>query len=127
MGVQHTAPVPPPPLTMPKTHLLTFPGRTTGGSRTATSCPTGEAVAAIQGWARRAGTPTSLRCTHSPEATRCRAGGVFQPADRKACLLCDMKCWLVLVCFRGFDMFACQVGDGGSRPASSRTSHPEEL
>ncbi|CAF90329.1 unnamed protein product [Tetraodon nigroviridis] len=42
-------------------------GRTTGGSRTAMSCRTGEAAAAAgtQGWGRRAGTPTSLPCTPS--------------------------------------------------------------
>lgn len=81
--------------TKPKTELnaeivklfLAFSGRTTGGSHTAMSCHMGEAVEAIQGWGRRAGTPTSLPCTPSLEGTRCRAGGSLRWADRKASLL----------------------------------------
>lgn len=55
--------------------LLCLSGRSTGGSPTAMSYPTGEVAAPIQGWGGlRAGTLTSLPCTHTMEVTLCRAG-----------------------------------------------------
>lgn len=103
MGVEPPTPLPSPTFSSasgkPNSKVgifLAFSGRTTGGSHTATSCRMGEAVGAIRGWGRRAGTPASPPCTPSPEATRCRAGGIFQPADRKPSLLCEMTCCVVL-------------------------------
>lgn len=101
--------------------LVSPSGTTTGGSRTATTCHTEAAGLHFQGQGLRAGTQIFLTFTHIMEATLCRAGELSQNH------FCPLVAPTVFTWIIYYLSFVSQVGDGGSRPPSSRSSYHEEL
>lgn len=80
-----------------------------------------EAGLHFQGRGLRAGTQTFLTFIHIMEATLYRAGELSQMH------FCPLVAPTVFTWIIYYLSFVSQVGDGGSRPPSSRSSYHEEL